>query len=570
VVLPKFLPTKSESAANQIELRDSLTTPLADEEEDRFALEAEALALAISNAVGQLRINESHDGKIIERSARYSDFMVLFRRRAPLAAFERALRDARIPYVGARPGGLMAALEVNDMVALLTFLSSPNDDLALAQVLKSPLFNASDEVLLSIRFCKYEGTWWQRLQLIKTTETEIAAKKLNAWLQAMDTLPVHDLLDRIFHEADVLNAYARAVPEMMRASVIANLNAFMALALEVDSGRFPSLTRFLNELKRFHALPDNEAPDVGAVLDDSVEETEIDSSINAVRLMTIHAAKGLESPIVWLIDADNVSNKTDSHTVLSDWQPDDAAPRHFSFWATKALAGKDRAAILEVEANVDAREKLNLLYVAATRAKQYLVVSGTARKTAQDAVSWLAAQQRMAMNESGQISSNAQPHTTTAWMLPMGTRAFLVASDPKREKGIEIHAALEAMAQEKTTSSANAKRSKLFSADITVAAKKILDAPKLQRFFDNQQFIAAHNEIEIAMQLNGELVIQRIDRLVEFEREVWVLDYKTGDANIAFHEAQIAAYCDAIKPLYKNKTVRGAVIDLMGELHILR
>jgi ATP-dependent helicase/nuclease subunit A len=586
VVLPKFVPTKLEPAANKIELRDSLTTPLADEEEDRFALEAEALALAISNAVGQLRINESHDGKIIERSARYSDFMVLFRRRAPLAAFERALRDARIPYVGARPGGLMAALEVNDMVALLTFLSSPNDDLALAQVLKSPLFNASDEVLLSIRFCKYEGTWWQRLQLIKTTETEIAAKKLNAWLQAMDTLPVHDLLDRIFHEADVLNAYARAVPEMMRASVIANLNAFMALALEVDSGRFPSLTRFLNELKRFHALPDNEAPDVGAVLDDSVEETEIDSSINAVRLMTIHAAKGLESPIVWLIDADNVSNKTDSHTVLSDWQPDDAAPRHFSFWATKALAGKDRAAILEVEANVDAREKLNLLYVAATRAKQYLVVSGTARKTAQDAVSWhdralavntasedswpLAAQQRMAMNESGQISSNAQPHTTTAWMLPMGTRAFLVASDPKREKGIEIHAALEAMAQEKTTSSANAKRSKLFSADITVAAKKILDAPKLQRFFDNQQFIAAHNEIEIAMQLNGELVIQRIDRLVEFEREVWVLDYKTGDANIAFHEAQIAAYCDAIKPLYKNKTVRGAVIDLMGELHILR
>jgi ATP-dependent helicase/nuclease subunit A len=469
---------------------------------------------------------------------------------------------------------------------LLTFLSSPNDDLALAQVLKSPLFNASDDVLLSIRFCKREGTWWQRLQTIKTTETEHVAAKINAWLQAMESLPVHDLLDRVYHEADVLNAYSRAVPEMMRASVIANLNAFMALALEVDSGRFPSLTRFLNELKRFHALPDNEAPDVGAVLDDSVEETEIDSSINAIRLMTIHAAKGLESPIVWLIDADNVANKTDSHTVLSDWQPDDVAPRHFSFWATKALAGKDRAAILEVEVNVDTREKLNLLYVAATRAKQYLVVSGTARKASLDAVSWhdralkvnaanettwpLATERRIVLNEPKQTSRDMQSRAAAAWTLPMGARTPLAAPDLKREKGIEIHAALEAMALEKTSSSSNAKRSKLFSADITEAAKKILNAAELQRFFNADKFVAAHNEIEIAMQVNGELIMQRIDRLVEFEREVWVLDYKTGAGNIDSHHAQIAAYCDAVMPLYKNKTVRGAVIDLMGELHILR
>jgi ATP-dependent helicase/nuclease subunit A len=589
-VLPKFMPIKPEAAPSETELRDSLMTPLADDDEDRYTLEAEALASAISSAVGRLNINESRNGKIIgpvvERVARYNDFMVLFRRRAPLAAFERALRDARIPYVGARPGGLMAALEVSDMVALLTFLSSPNDDLALAQVLKSPLFNASDEMLLQIRFSRNEGTWWQRLQLIETPATTSAATKINAWLTAMDTLPVHDLLDRIFYEADVLNAYACAVPEMMRASVIANLNAFMALALEVDSGRYPSLTRFLNELKRFHALPDNEAPDVGAVLGDSVEETEIDSSINAVRLMTIHAAKGLESPIVWLIDADNVANKTDSHTVLSDWQPHEAAPRHFSFWATKALAGKDRVAILEVEANVDAREKLNLLYVAATRAKQYLVVSGTARKASPDAVSWhdralavsmasedswpfAAGQNAPAIEVPKQISNNeTQPRQ--AWQLPMGIRTSLAPLDSKREAGIDIHAALEAMTASKSPLYATRKKTGQSADDAMRAARKILDSPALQRFFDAEQFVAAYNEIEISIQVNDELVTQRLDRLVEFEHEVWVLDYKTGDGNIAFHQAQITAYCETITPLYKNKTVRGAVIDLMGELHVLR
>ena len=126
------------------------------------------------------------------------------------------------------------------------------------------------------------------------------------------------------------------------------------------------------------------------------------------------------------------------------------------------------------------------------------------------------------------------------------------------------------MAQEKMSSSANAKRTKLFSADITEAAKKILNAAELQRFFNAEQFMAAHNEIEIAMQASGELIMQRIDRLVEFASEVWVLDYKTGAGNTESHHAQIAAYCDAVIPLYKNKSVRGAVIDLNGELHILR
>ena len=604
MVLPKFMSTPSESLSGETGLRNSLTTPLPDDDEDRYAAEAVALAAGIGGAVNQILISESRDGEVFERAARYSDVMVLFRRRAPLAAFERALREARIPYVGARPGGLMAALEVSDMVALLTFLSSPNDDLALAQVLKSPLFNASDEILLSLRFALTDGTWWQRMQSIDASK--LVTRKLTGWLQAMDSLPVHDLLDRIFHEADVLNAYARAVPEMMRASVLANLNAFMALALEVDSGRYPSLTRFLNEIKRYHALPDNEAPDAGVVLDEVVAEAEWDSSINAVRLMTIHAAKGLESPVVWLIDADNASNKPDAHTVLSDWQPDDAAPQHFSFWATKSLAGKDRAAILEEEARVQAREQLNLLYVAATRAKQYLVVSGTERKSGKETVSWhdralqvpvtniepatygfwpTARRSKVLppiVSRSTLIAEIEDPDTLRTPALPIpalpvptmlpnpaiGTREMFEVSDAKREKGIAIHAALEMMTSAKTARP-GVTISNVFSDEVTDMAERIFNAPALERFFDARQFVKAHNEIEIALQVDAELLTHRIDRLVEFEREVWVLDYKTGDSNVALHHAQIAAYCSAVAPLYRDKTIFGAVIDATGALHLV-
>jgi len=142
--LPKFSAV-TESDAYEIEgginaldhLRNPLAIARADEAEDRFSLEAVALAEAIRNTVGRVMIERSDHGAAALRPAQYRDIMVLFRRRAPLAAFEHALRAARIPFVGAKPGGLMATLEVGDMVALLTFLSAPDDDLALAQVLKS-------------------------------------------------------------------------------------------------------------------------------------------------------------------------------------------------------------------------------------------------------------------------------------------------------------------------------------------------------------------------------------------------------------------------------------------------
>lgn len=600
--LPKFSADITNDEAESFapnHLRNPLITPREDEAEDRFSREAAALAQAIESAVGRVLVEEAADGGVAYRPAQYRDIMVLFRRRSPLTAFEHALRAAQIPFVGAKPGGLMGTLEVSDMVALLTFLSAPDDDLALAQVLKSPLFGASDTALMAVRFSEREGSWWQRVQMLGTQSAGEAALicatlKLRGWLSAMDHLPVHDLLDKIYHEANVLHTYAAAVPAIMRASVIANLNAFMALALAVDSGRYPSLSRFLNELKRYRALPDQDAPDEGAVLEDG-DHLEADAGVNAVRLMTIHASKGLEAPIVFLIDADTVSARADAHTVLSDWQPQDVAPRHFSFWATKALQGKRRDAILEEEAGYQAREQLNLLYVAATRAKQYFIMSGSARTKSLESVSWLdrgldtglAHQQAFPGNATNaHMASKAQdaperfpgnsadPDLTVQASpsnRPIGKRTPLpLLDDEKRVLGIEIHALLEARA----ANSGNIKSVDINASNAAhVIAQKILHADALQRFFDPSQYIAAFNELEMTATFDDTIQSQRIDRLVEFENEVWVLDYKTGstgDATLELYRAQIENYCVAAKALYPAKAIRGAVIDAEGQLRVLR
>jgi ATP-dependent helicase/nuclease subunit A len=346
----------------------------------------------------------------------------------------------------------------------------------------------------------------------------------------------------------------------------------MALALKVDSGRYPSLTRFLHELKRYAALPDNEAPDAGAIVDDTDEQTDL--AMNAVRLMTIHAAKGLEAPIVWLIDADVTTSRADSHVPLCDWQPEDRAPRHFSFWSTKAFAGKRRNAILEAEAAVDARERLNLLYVAATRAKQLLIVSGTESSRSTEDASWL--DRALAAADGGKLpigtasavvakkdsESRVANAPSSARAIAVGARVAARARMSAEQRfGVLVHALLESPAR------------KAKNAD-EVAAKALADnirqAPGLTKFFDPAHFIAAYNEREIGLLREGHLAIERIDRLVEFSHEVWVLDYKTGqDVVNERNRAQVIGYCDALKSVYSTKPIHGALIDATAQLHVV-
>ena len=180
------------------------------------------------------------------RPARYGDVLILVRRRTHLAIYERALRAAGVPFLTSRQGGLLDTLEAQDLVALLSFLVSPFADLELAHALRSPVFGCSDEDLIALAAAG-EGAWWQRLQRVTERECSAALRRacelLARWIERTDTAPVHDQLDRIYFEADVIQRYANAVPAAMRESVCANLHAFMQRALDVDSGRYPSLPR---------------------------------------------------------------------------------------------------------------------------------------------------------------------------------------------------------------------------------------------------------------------------------------------------------------------------------------
>jgi ATP-dependent helicase/nuclease subunit A len=590
-VLPLARNPKPVAAADAPAWRNPLLEPLRDREDLRRNLEAATLAARIREIVGNWEVSAGKDS----RPARYSDIMILKRSRTHLAAYEHALRVQGIPFLTSRHGGLLGTLEAADLCALIEVLIAPFDDLKLAHTLRSPIFSCSDEdLMLLAQSAAEENSWWQCLTAPSGAASPGLARAqrlLADWRAAADTAPVHDLLDRIYHEGEVLARYRAACPAATRGQVTANLQRFLELALELDSGRYPSLPRFVAELAQMRAAPDQEAPDEGR--EAGVEEVDGgDEALDAVRILTIHGAKGLEAPVVWLIDARD-GQRAESYDVLIDWPPAASAPRHFSFYTVNDARGRRRDPFFDTQSELAARERLNLLYVAATRAERYLFVSGIEAERGAGAASQAAgpnAYDRLAAGVAAVATaqagagalvignaaialpaaanapaSEAAARTTAPAPVPQGAGARL-AQNVAGRFGSLLHRVLEYASVSPAPERPAVRRALALSdaefAPVWKQALEMLGAPQLRRFYDASQFLRAVNELEVLAGTD----LKRIDRLVEFDDEVWVLDYKSGADERAAWRVQLAIYRAILKPLFAQKKLRTAVVLADGSL----
>jgi ATP-dependent helicase/nuclease subunit A len=558
---------KAEAGA----LRNPLTTPLPEAEDKAVHLEAGQFARVLrEDVLGKWEITDKNS----THTARPGDVMALVRKRTHLQIYERALEAAGIPFITSRRGGLLHALEAQDLIALLETLVMPHADLKLAHALKSPVFGCSDDELLQI--FKPDGPpGWDALNALpaltdprRPPALGRAARLLNGWRIHVGTLPVHDLLDRIYFEGDVEARYAAAVPAAMQPQVAANLRAFMQLALTQDAGRYPTLAGFIRELKNL--VDDTDAaPGEGVAADGE----------NAVRLLTIHGAKGLEAPIVWLLGGSD-HNRGEAYDVLAPWPPTENRPQHFSLFGKKAERGSFRETWFVEEEKLAKREDTNLLYVALTRAEQALIVSGDAAKNA-----WLerVAGAWQAGGHPADLPVSAKPETSPpVAMLPrihapaVGQRTSPAPRSEAAAAGELFHACLErhappGAARDLSMLAARLGISAAGLAEAERAAQALLALPELSRFFDPGRYLRARNELAF-VDCNGQM--QRIDRLVEFAHETWVLDYKTGsagtDSNEAAlaerHRAQLQAYVRAAEALLPGKPVRAGIVLADGRL----
>jgi len=564
---------ETEASDAPLTLRDPLTTKRTEAGEGARHQEAALFATQLQSIVREWSVRAQGG----TRRAAYGDIMVLVRSRTHLAIYEEALRARHIPFISSRRGGLLDTLEAEDIQALLLFLITPFADLALAQVLRTPIFACSDADLMRLAAAALpqaeetgRTSWWQRLRQSEGLSPALqqAADALQRWLALADKLPVHDLLDRIYHEGDVIARYHAAMPEEMRHKVVANLHAFMEQALKIDSGRYPSLPRFLQELREMRDSTDD-APDEG----------KLGAAGDAVRIYTVHESKGLEAPIVWLLDANTEQKRHEGCDVLLDWPTHETRPLQFSFYADQASRGRKRQPLFELDAAEQAREEMNLLYVAMTRAQQALVVSGNQGARETKRLTWhgriaavaAVADNPMLVNVAAPIAEplhEAGRVTPLPAIVPVGKR--LARNTEQQQRGIWLHALLQLLTEGQGEREILRQRLSIPPEEMEVLwhqAHSLLESPLLARYFDPRQYRSACNEMPY---INARGEVKRIDRLVEFDDEVWVLDYKLAEAETAGrYAAQMAEYRTAMQAVHTGKPVRCALIFANGALHEL-
>ena len=345
--LPPILRSEKSQTPEAFEWRDSLTTPREELEETLRTLEARQASAWVAMQIGT--------------GLKPSDVMLLSRKRASLLPLLNELRALHIPAQIGEKTELIDCCEVLDIVALLDVLVSPQHDLSLARALRSPLFNLTDDALVKIVVAKGDSkqSWFDVLlnQELLAHELIGLGAVLTRYKALVDALPPHDALQAIYDQGDVLARFAAAAPVANRAAVLSNLRALLSAALQVDGGRYATPYAFVRALKAGGL----QAP----------------AAVNpgAVRLLTIHGAKGLEAEAVLLLDTDTAPRNAESMSVLVDWPGEAAAPVKFVFLTSESKPPVCALQALAAELAARQREELNALYVAMTRAKTTLAVS---------------------------------------------------------------------------------------------------------------------------------------------------------------------------------------------------
>jgi ATP-dependent helicase/nuclease subunit A len=569
--LPLVRPNAKDSvAAAAFALRDPLNSPREEQEDARRLEEGRAVAQAILRARNELGA---------DRALRWSDVMLLVKKRAHLKGYEFALREAGIPFMSDKRGGLLDSLEVADLIALLTFLITPSDNRALAHVLKSPVIGAGDDDLIALAQ-RDESTWWLRILAASSGHVSAplqrARRLLGKWLDAAPHMPVHDLLDLVLHEGQLMARYAQAAPALVRTQVLGNIEAFTALALNLDAGRYPSLPKFIDALSTLKSGTDNEAPD----------EANIDAAVDAVRILTIHSAKGLEAPIVVLLDSNHSEPARDDLGILCDWPQQANAPTHFSAFCRKSERGMARDALFSDEEKFKRQEDWNLLYVAVTRAKNVLIISGVAgaKNALADGTteeSWYArmshipelTQQHFRIEKAVAQQSEFNLRLFNPPPLAVGVQAPKYPGNSAIDEGIALHALLERITHRQgwpiEIPGADAVARWLrcppaLASTVRAQALVILSQAPLERFFNPACYRTAQNELDVFFE--NELL--RFDRVVVYEDSVWILDYKRNllDSERAAYQAQLSRYRAAARAVFPAKQVKTALITADGRL----
>ncbi|MES2753237.1 MAG: double-strand break repair helicase AddA [Pseudomonadota bacterium] len=524
------------------------------------------------------------------------DVMILVKRRGDLASLIVARLYAEgVPVAGIDRLRLNAPLAVQDLLAAVRFVLQPDDSLALASLLVSPLLGWTQDELMEAAARRLPGvSLWGRLR--DRTDPRLA--------------PLFEMLRR----ADIVSPY-RFLEEILsgplrgRRKLLARLGAeardpieeLLSAALAFETTGTPSLQAFLDWFDR---------GDVDIVRDPS-------QPLDTVRVMTAHGAKGLQAPVVILADA--LIDPGKSPRSILAWQPPELDVKLPLLRPRAAERSGPIADVVAAAARRDLEEHWRLFYVAATRAEERLVIAGAlgAQAKGPPEQSWYAAADAAmtALGVAGDgvrsfagrvpptplkpksraVAPAAVPSALPEWtqrtapvearpprpLAPSSLGEDAVADPPPSaalraaaERGRLLHALFErlppvalehrAAAAERWLAGAAGVADAAARSELIAAACRVIDDPRFAEVFGSDALAEAPIAAVIA---GGAVVAGTVDRLLVTPERVQVIDFKTGRSAPArlgeipsYHIRQMAAYVAALRAIFPDRTVSAALL----------
>lgn len=568
---------------------------------------AKLLARKIKNLIDNEYITEENNKIKYKRKIEPKDILILVRKRIDADNLSKYLNEYNIPISGKDKISLYDNIAIEDLISLLKFVLFPYDDLSLAETLKSPIFNLTDDDLFELCYDRGEKTLFERIK--ENEKYKNVYSELDEFLNLSKTAMPLEFFDFVLNTKNKLPNFISRLGSETKDII----SAFLSQCLSYDNIK---IGKSLSDFYEWFSLNTTEI------------KNEISPFDNYVRIMTVHGSKGLEAPVVFLY---NVNSKSDEKETIkwiklsTDKNENILLPLHkFNNDLTNfSLLLKAHKNLLS---KFSKEEEDRLLYVAMTRAKDRLYIMGINDKKEdkkndkEDNNTWYksiknALENYMNKTENeifkitdkavidcgienfqdeysicfgtsevdGEIKKHEEKNNKKITILPNFLNQAIKKKDILKEekKGISplenieentsfsrgkiIHKLLEHITKYNVENIENFVSkylsNKIEDANlITDNICKLYNDSKYNFIFHGNNL----TETEIAISENNITKILRVDNLVFDNENIWIIDYKTDllppEKASPNYIKQLNDYKNAISQIYPNKKIRSGIL----------